>query len=167
MKTLLKPVRTVRKEIPIKQQILDLGGEWALRQAGKKEMIKATVPGTVHTDLLAAGIIPDPYYRDNENRLQWIGKTDWIYQRDFDIPPEFMKHEQIILQCEGLDTLATIEINSRELARTANMFRTHEFDIKHLLHEGRNTITIRFDSTIPYIKNRDEERHIPLDMAGG
>ena len=60
------------------RQILNLSGEWTLRQAGKNESIKATVPGSVHTDLLAAGKIPDPYYRDNEDRLQWIGEEDWI-----------------------------------------------------------------------------------------
>jgi beta-mannosidase len=162
MKTLSKPVRTIRKETTATQQTIDLGGEWTLRQAGKKETVKAIVPGAVHTDLLTAGKIPDPYYRDNEDRLQWIGETDWIYQREFDIQQEFLKHEQIILRCAGLDTLATIKINSRELSRTNNMFRTWEFDVKHLLKEGRNIIVIRFDSTIPYIKIRDAEHHIPL-----
>ena len=141
MKKLVKPVRTVRKETPATQQTIDLAGEWTLRQAGKKESIKAIVPGTVHTDLLAAGKLPAPYYRDNEDRLQWIGEVDWIYQREINIPPQFLQREQIILSCEGLDTLATIKINSRELARTDNMFRTWEFDVKHLLKEGRNTIS--------------------------
>ena len=56
-------------------QTQDISGIWQLRQAGKKEFIPAAVPGCVHTDLLAAGKIPDPYYRDNESRLQWIGEV--------------------------------------------------------------------------------------------
>ena len=144
------------------RQILDLGGEWTLRQAGKKEIIKANVPGAVHTDLLAAGKIPDPYYRDNEDRLQWIGEVNWIYKRNFDMPKDFLQHEQVLLRCEGLDTLASIKINSKEIARTDNMFRTYEFNVKDILKQGMNTIEVRFDSTIPYIKKRQAEHPIPL-----
>ncbi|GAI15280.1 unnamed protein product, partial [marine sediment metagenome] len=99
-------------------QTVYLSGEWTLKQLGKKERIKATVPGCVHTDLLAAGKIPDPYYRDNEQVLQWIGEVDWVYMRTFNIQEEFLNHEQVLLHCEGLDTLATIKINSKEIART-------------------------------------------------
>ena len=62
---------------------ISLNGAWEFRQAGKPETINAVVPGCVHTDLLAAGLIPDPYYRDNESSLQWIGEVDWIYRKDF------------------------------------------------------------------------------------
>ena len=143
-------------------QILDLSGEWTLQQAGKKEIIQANVPGTVHTDLLTAGKIPDPYYRDNEDRLQWISEVDWVFLRTFDIPKDFLRHEQVLLRCEGLDTLAVIKINSREIARTDNMFRTYEFDVKQFLKTGKNTIEIRFDSTIPYIKKHQAGHPIPL-----
>jgi len=142
--------------------IVHLDGEWSLRQPGKNESIKATVPGTVHTDLLRAGKIPDPYYRDNEDSLQWIGEVDWIYSRKFEISPEFLEKEHIILRCEGLDTLATIQLNSHKIARTDNMFRTYEFDVKEALKIGTNTIEIRFDSTIPYIRKRQAEHPIPL-----
>ena len=143
-------------------QILDLDGEWTLQQAGKEEIIKATVPGSVHTDLLAASKIPDPYYRDDEDRLQWIGEVDWVYKRTFDIQKDFLEHEQVLLRCEGLDTLATIKINSREIAGTDNMFRTWEFDVKNVLKPGKNTIEVRFNSTVPYIKKNQAEHPIPL-----
>jgi beta-mannosidase len=153
-------------------ETIDLGGEWTLRQSGKKESIRATVPGTVHTGLMAAGKIPDPYYRDNESRLQWIGEAGWVYTRTFNVPESFLKHGRVVLRCEGLDTLATISINSREIARTDNMFRTYEFPVKHLLKPGRNTMEIRFASTIPYIESREKERHLPAwkgphDVQGG
>ena len=44
--------------------------------------VPATVPGTVHTDLLAAGLIPDPYLDDNERLLAWIGQADWSLRDD-------------------------------------------------------------------------------------
>ena len=62
------------------RQRLDLNGSWQLSRSGLDDWIPATVPGCVHTDLLAAGKIPDPFYRDNEKSLQWIGETSWTYQ---------------------------------------------------------------------------------------
>jgi beta-mannosidase len=134
-------------------------------QSGKDESINATVPGTVHTDLLTAGKIPDPYYRDNEDGLKWIASADWIYSRTFTMTDDFLRHEHIFLQCEGLDTLAVIKINKHMVARTENMFRTYEFDVKQYLKSGSNTIEVRFDSTLPYIKKQDAKHHIPLRKA--
>ena len=144
------------------QQVIELDGEWILQQAGKNETLKATVPGSVHSDLLAAGKIPDPYYRDNEDSLQWIGEVDWIYRRSFEVPEDFLRQKQILLRCEGLDTMAAIKINSQQIAKTDNMFRAWEFEVKDALKAGKNTIEIRFASTIPYIKKHELEHHIPL-----
>ncbi|MGC4896387.1 glycosyl hydrolase 2 galactose-binding domain-containing protein [Micromonospora sp. DT31] len=58
----------------------------------------ATVSGCVHTDLLTAGLIPDPYLDDNENRLTWIGHADWTYRTSFDRPPA---GDRIDLVCSG------------------------------------------------------------------
>ena len=44
---------------------LPLDGGWTFREAGKGAWRRASVPGSVHTDLLAAGLIEDPFYRDN------------------------------------------------------------------------------------------------------
>ncbi len=147
---------------------LGLEGSWQLRQSGVGEAIPATVPGCVHTDLLAAGKISDPFYRDNEARLQWIGEAAWTYSRTFDVAPEFLKHEQIKLRCEGLDTLATIKINGQKIARTNNMFRTWEFDVRSVLKSGSNTIEITFDPAVPWLKARVQQAAFPgLVLAEG
>lgn len=143
-------------------EIFDLGGQWNLTQIGKRTAIEAGVPGNVHTDLLKAGLIPDPYYRDNEASLQWIGEADWKYSRHFTLTKEFLTHQKMILRCEGLDTLSVIRINGEEVSRTDNMFRTYEFDVTGILKKGRNLIEIRFLSTLPYIESRQAEHPIPL-----
>ena len=61
-------------------KLISLNGSWTVQQTSETEQIAATVPGCIHTDLLDAGKIPDPYYRDNELALFWIGETDWTYQ---------------------------------------------------------------------------------------
>ncbi|MCL4507406.1 MAG: glycoside hydrolase family 2 protein [Chloroflexi bacterium] len=140
---------------------LSINGAWRASQIGSGLRIPAQVPGCIHTDLIAAGKIPDPYYRDNELKLQWIGEVDWLYSRSFSVPAGLPKHDVVLLRCEGLDTFATIRINGNEVARTDNMFRTWEFDVKALLKRGQNTIEVQFDSTIPYIKQKEAAFHLP------
>jgi beta-mannosidase len=132
-------------------EIFDLQGEWNLKQSGKNLSIKAKVPGNVHSHLLAAGTIPDPYFRDNETKLQWIGEADWVYSRTFDITPDFLNHQVVILRCFGLDTLAAVKVNSVEIGQTDNMFRTYELNAKSYLKSGRNTIEICL--VLPYPKS--------------
>lgn len=139
-------------------QEINLNGEWILKQSGSPRSLRAQVPGCVHTDLLAAGVIPDPFRRDNEKRLQWISDTGWIYSRDFDVSAYFLKHDRVLLRCEMLDTLATVRINGREAGKADNMFRLWEFDAKRLLKPGRNRIEIRFSSVFPYIAERQKRR---------
>lgn len=140
---------------------LDLGGSWTLSQVGKSESFPATVPGCVHTDLMAAGRLEDPFVRDRELSVQWIGESAWAYRRDFDVEKAFLENDKVVLHCEGLDTLAAISINGKALAKTDNMFRTWSFDVKRLLKPGRNSIEIRFDSAVEYVKRRQKARALP------
>ncbi len=140
---------------------LDLGGSWKVTREGTSEAISATVPGCIHTDLLAAKKIPDPFFRDNEKKVQWIGEANWVYRRSFDVPEELLKREHILLRCEGLDTLATIRLNGHEVAKTDNMFRTYEFEVKKLLKAGANEIEVRFTSVLPVIRAKEKERKLP------
>ena len=70
-------------ETATRSTLMDLSGDWQFAQTGQDEWLPAKVPGCVHTDLLAAGKIQDPFNRDVEASLQWIGKTDWQYRRTF------------------------------------------------------------------------------------
>ena len=38
------------------------------------------MPGCVHTDLLAARLVPDPYLDENEGSLAWVSDVDWRYE---------------------------------------------------------------------------------------
>lgn len=140
---------------------LNLNGEWAVKHLEKDEWIPATVPGDIYADLLNSGKIQDPFYRDNENRLQWIGESSWLYRRNFEIDSHFLHRNRVYLRCHGLDTLATIFVNNRELAQTDNMFRVWEWDIKPFIQAGQNKIEILFSSTLPFIKKKQAERPLP------
>ncbi len=141
---------------------VSLNGRWQFKQGTQSddEWLDAAVPGCVHTDLLANDKIPDPYHRDNEQKVMWIGETDWLYRRSFEVSAELLAHEQVLLHCAGLDTLATIWLNGTELGQTNNQFRTWEFDVKSLLAIGENQIEIRFDSALLYGQAKLQERYI-------
>ena len=140
---------------------LSLNGAWRVTRANTTNPLPARVPGCIHTDLLAAKAITDPFYRDHETAAQWVGAADWIYSRTFLAPLSLLRHARVMLRCEGLDTLATIRINGKKIARTDNMFRTWEFDVRNILRAGPNDIAIRFASTIPYIRQRHQRRALP------
>src|SRR5882724_1295559 len=121
---------------------------WQFREVGKDGWRPATVPGCVHTDLLNNKLIDDPFYRDNEQKLQWIGKTDWEYQTTFSVTPEILARDNIDLVFEGLDTYANVFLNDESLLNADNMFRTWRADCKRLLKPRANTLRIRFRSPI-------------------
>lgn len=127
-----------------------LTGAWQFRRVGTDEWLPATVPGSVHTDLLALGHIPDPFVGDNERRVQWVAEADWEYRRQFTVMPELLRQPHIWLICDGLDTLATVSLNGHELGRTANMFRQYRWEVGPLLRAGENELHIVFASPVRF-----------------
>jgi beta-mannosidase len=133
---------------------LRLDGRWVVRQAGAARQWPARVPGDVVADLLRAKAIPDPFYRENENDLHWIGASDWIYERKFQVPATLLREKRVVLQCDGLDTFAAVSINGRPVAETDNMHRRYEWDVKKLLQPGTNRIRVVFTSVNEYTRRR-------------
>ena len=111
---------------------------WTLRHAGAA--LPAQVPGCVHTDLMAAGIIPDPFLGQNEQDVAWIGRRDWTY--DTVLPAHDTGHERTDLVFEGLDTVAEITLDGAVIGTTRNMHRSYRFDITG--HSG--DLSVRFTS---------------------
>ena len=126
---------------------ISLDGEWEFRQAGEDTWRNATVPGCVHTDLLAHNAIEDPFYGRNEKSLQWIGEKDWEYRKTFYIDENVVSAvSNVWLVLEGVDTYATVSGNGLPVVETGNMFRTYRVDLKNILRNGENEISIKFES---------------------
>ena len=126
---------------------------WQFRDATKNTAwLPAVVPGCVHTDLLRAKEIPDPFWGTNELELQWIEERDWEYRTSFAVPAELRADEHLELVADGLDTVATVTLNGREIARTENMFVSHRWEVKPWVRPGTNRLTIRFGSALNYIR---------------
>src|SRR5271170_169389 len=107
-----------------------------------KEWHPAQVPGVVQTDLLRSGLIPDPFDRDNEFHLQWIGLADWEYQTTFQVDAAALAHDHIDLVFEGLDTFADVYLNDQAILHPDNMFRNWRISAKAQLKPGPYTLRI-------------------------
>lgn len=136
---------------------MNLGGAWRMREADSETWHSAHVPGSVYADLMADGTMPDPFWRENELDAFERMKKDYVYQRTFTVTEAQLAHPHVELVCEGLDTLAHVSLNGREIAFADNMHITWVWDVKEQLHAGENTLEIRFDSPILYCAKKAEE----------
>ena len=133
-------------------QALDHG--WQFRQVtasagqGENGWLPATVPGDVHLDLLANKKIPDPFYRDNEAKLQWIENESWEYQLSFEVKPELIARANVDLVFDGLDGAADVFVNGAKLLSADNSFRIWRVPVKSHLHAGTNLLRVVFPSPI-------------------
>ncbi len=127
---------------------------WSFREASAKPSawLPATVPGCVHTDLLRAGKIPDPFHGTNELDLQWIEERDWEYRADFAAPPSLLAEQVVELCADGLDTVASVFVNGEKIAATDNMFVARRWDVRRHLRAGKNELRVHFRSALDYIR---------------
>ncbi|BDZ37997.1 glycoside hydrolase family 2 protein [Microbacterium suwonense] len=106
------------------------------------------MPGTVHVDLLAQGLIPDPYRGENEALVAWIGRVDWTYRTRFAWSPDGEQRHDLVF--EGIDTVAEIVLNGTVLGTVANQHRSYRFDVGQALRDGDNSLEVRFRAPVPY-----------------
>lgn len=127
---------------------LRMDKDWKFRQLNLGEWKQATVPGTVHTDLMEHGIIEDPFYRANESMVQWVDKVNWEYQTIFLASEQLIgqRHQELVFH--GLDTWCEVYLNGELLGETNNMFRTWRFDVTGKLKQGENELNVKFYSPI-------------------
>jgi beta-mannosidase len=133
--------------------VLALDHGWQFRQiaAGAQQengWLPATVPGDVHLDLLANKKISDPFFRDNEAKLQWIEQEGWEYQLSFDVTPALLARSNVDLVFDGLDSAAQAYLNGVQVLSTDNSFRIWRVPTKAHLHSGKNLLRVVFPSPI-------------------
>jgi len=134
---------------------------WTFSQGGENKWMPATVPGTVHTDLMANKVIEDPYYRLNEHDVQWIDKVDWEYKTTFSVDKNLLGRDRIELDFRGLDTYADVFVNGKQVLQADNMFREWKADVKEAVKEGENELHIILRSPIiEGIKKYDAQGYV-------
>ncbi|XP_022090412.1 beta-mannosidase-like [Acanthaster planci] len=133
---------------------IDLGGTWSLTNANKSITVPATVPGGVYTALMAAKKIDEPYMESNDVNYRWVANNNWTFSRKFNLTKEQLALKNVLLICEGLDTISMVTINGKSVGKSENMFIRYEFNVKNVLKEGTNTISVAFSSAVKYAQSQ-------------
>lgn len=142
---------------------ISLNGEWQLKLLGEseypipKDYVPAKIPGSVYGTYLEQGLMPDPYYRDNELKATELMENDFEYKKEFDVKAEQLTYDRLLLVFEGIDTLADIYLNGALLDSTNNMHLRYEYEVGNLLHVGSNELKVILHSPIKYIKEENEK----------
>ena len=139
---------------------------WTFRNSKNNTNYRATIPGTIHTDLAKNGLIADPFYGSNEKDVQWVENETWVYETIINLQEKQANQESLSLLFEGLDTDAKVYLNNQLILEADNMFRRWEIPVKSILKLGNNQLKIVFEpavakakalaSTLPYTLPGDE-----------
>ena len=143
---------------------LSLAGEYQLSSPTYRTRATIALPGDVHTALLKAREIPDPYFGANEQEVMWVNKTAWAMERTFTARPADIDG-YLTLTLENVDTFATIILNGQVIANTQNMFVRYDIDVTGKVKVGENTLRLEFDIARDVAKARADAHPFPIPFT--
>jgi mannosylglycoprotein endo-beta-mannosidase len=146
----LTSVFTCLSPLALRSQDLTLGG-WRLQDAARVQAspsqisalgfstdswYKATVPGTVLTTLVDAGVYPEPLYGENMRSIpESLNKTDYWYRTEFTAPlTPTGRHTW--LHFGGIDYAAEVWVNGAQVGDIKGAFIRGDFDISSRIRRG-------------------------------
>ena len=135
---------------------------WTFNKQNEAKKYKATIPGTVHTDLFQNQLISDPFFGANEKQLQWIENENWEYETHFTLSKSELINQNIDLEFEGLDTYATVYLNGKTVLEANNMFRKWTISTKSHLKIGTNHLKVVFHSAVQ--KGKEEAKKLSYTL---
>jgi Exo-beta-D-glucosaminidase Ig-fold domain/Glycosyl hydrolases family 2/Glycosyl hydrolases family 2, sugar binding domain/Glycosyl hydrolases family 2, TIM barrel domain len=158
-----------------------LGAGWQLQDAAKvtetgdaisstsfrpQGWYSATVPGTVLTSLVNAGVYPEPLYGENnrpDKIPESLARTPYWYRTVFEIPKAYAgKH--VWLNLEGINFSAQVWVNGRQVGTMKGAFRRGIFDISLDVKAGKDAVLAVLVSPQPH--PGDPHEHTIRDGVG-
>lgn len=140
----------------MKKKIISLNGSWTLTAKALELHINADVPGTIYGALLNEKIIPDPFYRDNEDVVKPYMNHDYQYETDFHIEDEDLLTGKLNLVFNGLDTLADVYLNQALILKASNMHTRYCVDITKVAQFGKNSLTVMIYSPLQFMHQEED-----------
>lgn len=126
---------------------IDLSGSWQLSTLEGAHAAPMAVPGDVHSALIAAGIVADPYVGRNELDARWVAEADWAIARTFLVQPEMLEAGWY-LDIGSIDTVASVYVNGVLVQDTDNCFRRYRPDVTEALKAGENHVRVVIHSAV-------------------
>jgi len=133
-----------------------LNDSWTMLDGGSR--YPCSVPCSAMQVLYREGVIPDPYYRENEWISTPVSERDFTFERTFVPGEDLLRADRVLLVFEGIDTLGRVFLNDTLLGETDNMHRTWEFSVKNLLLPGENRLRVELLSPLRYVREKQEKR---------
>jgi beta-galactosidase/beta-glucuronidase len=147
-------------EVAIEQQI-----KFELTSCSKKiGPVQGNVPGSVHTDLMKAGIVHiDPYFRYEEKNLSWIPQECWEYKSSpFDLS-RLSADCELNLRFDSLDAVATVTLNDVVVGNSVNAHRMHDLRVpSNAMKASNNVLKVTFHPALQY--NKDQAANYPYEV---
>lgn len=140
---------------------MDLGGTFALEAPDRGVRAEMALPGDVHSALISADVIPDPYFGSNEAEVMWVNETRWVAERSITVPRD-MCAGHLTLTLSGVDCIAVVRLNGEVVAETQNQFVRYDIDVTGRVREGDNTLRIEFDVARDVARARALEHPFPI-----
>ncbi|ODT79721.1 MAG: hypothetical protein ABS76_19300 [Pelagibacterium sp. SCN 64-44] len=150
--------------LPATYSAIELGGGFSLSAPARDLTLPITLPGDVHTALLEAGRIPDPYFGENEKQVMWVNETAWVMERRFSATPADIEG-YLTLTLSEVDCIATISLNGEVVARTDNTFLRHDIDVTGKVRAGENTLRLEFAIAPDVARARAEAHPFPIPFT--
>ena len=129
------------------------GNDWSISNDQNLQVI-GTVPGSIHTVLLSAKMIDEPYWSFGDTRLRYLIYESWTFTKHFFLPTDFFNLTQMTLHFDQIDTVANITQNECFLGNTSSMFFAYTFNISYTCLHKDNILRIKFISPAIYALNQ-------------
>lgn len=137
------------------REVIPIDHDWLFKQQDGSDFARtfrptAMFPTSIHLDLLAHDMMPDPFKGSKESEVQWVGDKSWVYQCSFKLSlDEIEKFQHASLVFEGLDTFCTVSLDGKQILKTDNMFIEHRLDVRELLRsKSEHVLELVFESAI-------------------
>jgi beta-mannosidase len=131
------------------------GDGWTI-QNNQSYSVQGQIPGTIHTILLAAKQITEPFWSYNDVNLRYLVYTPWTFTKNFSLTNEFLAFTQFTLHFDQIDTVANITLNGCFLGQTNNMFIAYTFNVMKSCVQYNNELRIDFASPVLYALNQSK-----------
>ena len=129
------------------------GNGWTVHDNGSFST-QGQVPGTIHTILLAAKLIPEPYLGYNDVSLRYLIRKPWTFTKTFTLTDDFLALTQFALHFDQVDTVANVTLNTCFLGQTNNMFLAYTFNVARSCLQSSNELRLDFESPVTYALNQ-------------
>ncbi|HZO89535.1 MAG TPA: glycoside hydrolase family 2 TIM barrel-domain containing protein [Chthonomonadaceae bacterium] len=143
--------------------------EWVWRRIGQAGIdldriepaappwIPAIVPGDVPSDLRDAGEIPAPEFGRNSRACEWVSQRDWVYRKEFVLPPQMQGRKRVRLCFGGVDYSCHVFLNGQRLGDHSGMYDPFAFDVTALLRtDAPNQLVVVIDHAPPEPDNQGQ-----------